>query len=168
MPLALDTIEAKLRRKKYPTLTTLESDVKRMVANAKSYNEKSSEIFADAERIRKMVSHFMQKNNPAYKDPTYAAFPTPLPGESVPTLVKSKANANDEANDVVETPLAPGRGRSTRTSSAAQPPSPSKNNGSSTAEKGADQDVKASYAGKTFQAAQEQMVLDMINLKDEE
>jgi hypothetical protein len=57
MPIAINTIEEKLKRHKYPNLTALEGDLKRMVSNAKSYNERSSLIFADAERIRKLLSN---------------------------------------------------------------------------------------------------------------
>jgi chromatin structure-remodeling complex subunit RSC4 len=71
----------KLNRHQYSTVTAFESDLKRMVSNAKFYSEKSSPVFADAERIRKILSNNMPKINPAYKDPKYVAFPTPLPGE---------------------------------------------------------------------------------------
>src|SRR6266498_5235381 len=53
-----------------------------MVKNAKDYNDKSSAIFADAERIRKLLSNFMVKHNPAYQDPSYSAVPTPIPVEA--------------------------------------------------------------------------------------
>ena len=64
-------------------MTKVESDLKRMVFNAKAYNEKTSEIHRDAEKIRKMVTHHMKerKLNPAYADPSYSSFPTALPGE---------------------------------------------------------------------------------------
>ena len=52
-----------------------------MITNAKEYNEKNSDVYQDAERIRKMTSEFMKKNNPAYANPNYKALPTPLPGE---------------------------------------------------------------------------------------
>ena len=66
-------------------MTTVESDFKRMVFNAKAFNEKTSELHKDAEKIRKMVTHHMKERrlNPAYQDPTYSSFPTPLPGEEV-------------------------------------------------------------------------------------
>ena len=64
-------------------MTKVESDLKRMVFNAKAFNQKTSELHRDAEKIRKMVTHHMKerKLNPAYADPTYASFPTPLPDE---------------------------------------------------------------------------------------
>ncbi|KAJ9625843.1 hypothetical protein H2203_004607 [Taxawa tesnikishii (nom. ined.)] len=81
LPIAIDTIENKLRRYEYPTLTTVESDVKRMIANAKLYNDEKSEVYGDAERMRKLLSNFMLKHNPAYRDPEYVAFPTPIPDD---------------------------------------------------------------------------------------
>jgi hypothetical protein len=82
MPIALDTIEDKLRNHKFPTLTSLEGDFKRMISNAKEYNEKGSTIYDDAERIRKVLSNFMTKNNPVYiTTPGFVTVPTPLPVE---------------------------------------------------------------------------------------
>ena len=61
-------------------METLESDLKRLVQNAKDFNSNKSEVYEDAERIRKALSNFMPKHNPAYLDPGYRAYPTPLPG----------------------------------------------------------------------------------------
>jgi hypothetical protein len=58
----------------------LESDLKRLVQNAKEFNSTKSEVYEDAERIRKALSNFMPKHNPAYLDPAYRAYPTPLSG----------------------------------------------------------------------------------------
>lgn len=63
-------------------MTALESDLKRMVQNAKEFNLTSSKVYEDAERIRKALSNFMPKHNPAYKDQDYRALPTPIPGET--------------------------------------------------------------------------------------
>ena len=60
----------------------LESDLKRLVQNAKEFNSTKSEVYEDAERIRKALSNFMPKHNPAYLDPAYRAYPTPVPGFS--------------------------------------------------------------------------------------
>lgn len=65
----------------YDTLEGLESDLKRMVQNAKDYNNSKSSIFEDAERIRKALSNFMPKHNPAYLREDYRAYPTPIPQE---------------------------------------------------------------------------------------
>ncbi len=52
-----------------------------MVQNAKEFNTTSSKIYEDAERIRKALSNFMPKHNPAYKDQEYRAMPTPIPDD---------------------------------------------------------------------------------------
>lgn len=79
MPITLTMIEKRLGNFEYPTMTALEGDLKRMVQNAKDYNDSRSEVFQDAERIRKALSNFMPKHNPAYSDPEYRAVPTPIP-----------------------------------------------------------------------------------------
>lgn len=79
MPLSLNMIEDRLKRLEYENMERLESDLKRMVQNAKDYNHYKSPIFEDAERIRKALSNFMPKHNPAYLRPDYRAYPTPIP-----------------------------------------------------------------------------------------
>jgi TATA-binding protein-associated factor Taf7 len=79
LPLSLEVIEHKLKDRQYPTLSSLESDFKRLVSNAKETNDRNSTIFGDAERVRKAVSNLMVKHNPAYKSGNYQAVPTPLP-----------------------------------------------------------------------------------------
>lgn len=81
----------------YETLAAVESDLKRMVNNAKTYNEKKSAIYEDAERLRKTASNFMTKHNPAYRDPSYVAVPTPIPEE-----VANASNGVDEDEGVEE------------------------------------------------------------------
>ncbi|KIY03582.1 uncharacterized protein Z520_00273 [Fonsecaea multimorphosa CBS 102226] len=81
MPLSLNMIEQRLENYGYDNLEILESDLKRMVQNAKDYNNSRSAIFEDAERIRKALSNFMPKHNPAYLRPDYRAYPTPIPQE---------------------------------------------------------------------------------------
>lgn len=81
MPLSLNMIEQRLENFEYETLEQLESDLKRMVQNAKDYNSSKSPIFEDAERIRKALSNFMPKHNPAYLRAEYRAYPTPIPQE---------------------------------------------------------------------------------------
>jgi hypothetical protein len=79
MPISLNVVEGRLKARKYDTMEKLESDLKRLVQNAKEYNDSKSEVFADAERIRKALSNFMPKHNPAYANPEYRAVPTPIP-----------------------------------------------------------------------------------------
>ncbi|KAJ9610578.1 hypothetical protein H2200_005355 [Cladophialophora chaetospira] len=81
MPLSLNMIEQRLQDFEYENLEGLESDLKRMVQNAKDYNNSKSSIFEDAERIRKALSNFMPKHNPAYLREDYRAYPTPIPQE---------------------------------------------------------------------------------------
>lgn len=92
LPLSLEIIERKLKDKEYPTLSSLESDFKRLVSNAKETNDRSSTIFGDAERVRKAVSNLMVKHNPAYKAGNYQAVPTPLP----PTPEPEDGGDNEE------------------------------------------------------------------------
>ncbi len=74
-------IEQRLQNFEYENLEGLESDLKRMVQNAKDYNNSKSSIFEDAERMRKALSNFMPKHNPAYLREDYRAYPTPIPQE---------------------------------------------------------------------------------------
>ncbi|KAK2062406.1 Bromodomain-containing protein [Colletotrichum caudatum] len=81
MPISLTMIEKKLDNGDFPTLTELESYCKRMVSNAKEFYPRGSQLFEDAERVRKALSNFMTKHNPAYARGGYTAVPTPLPVE---------------------------------------------------------------------------------------
>lgn len=153
--------QGKLKRGEYESLSAIESDAKRMVANAKAYNEVKSEIYADAERIRKMTSNFMVKSNPAYKDPNYVAFATPLPEKAVEDMSLATTPA---ATIKVES-------RERRMSKAAtSPPRPSRRSASGVAADVTDADeasMTAGYEGKTFQQAQEQLIAEMINYEDD-
>lgn len=71
--------QGKLERREYLDMTSLESDLRRMISNARSFNTKSSQISSDAEKIRKIVQIFMIENNPAYKTPGYQPVATPVP-----------------------------------------------------------------------------------------
>lgn len=120
-----------------------------MVANAKLYNDDKSLVFGDAERIRKLVSNYMTKNNPAYKNSDYVAYPTPIPGDNG---VNGHASPATSPRDPSEQPRKPTvtlslkgpRGR--RASQAATP---------GAAEESTDPD---DFSGKTFQQAQEQII----------
>ena len=77
-----------------------------MIQNAKDYNATKSEIFEDAERLRKAMSNFMPKHNPAYADPNYRAYPTAIPQElldRVSTPVPASVNGNSEKVKLVLT-----------------------------------------------------------------
>ncbi|PNY28280.1 Chromatin structure-remodeling complex subunit rsc1 [Tolypocladium capitatum] len=81
MPISLETIEDKLNNGRFRTLAELESYFKRMISNAKEFYPRSSSVFDDAERVRKALSNYMTKTNPAYGTRGYQAQPTPLPPE---------------------------------------------------------------------------------------
>ncbi|RMZ83470.1 hypothetical protein DV737_g1597, partial [Chaetothyriales sp. CBS 132003] len=102
MPLSVTMIEAKLNQGRYHTMTEFESDLKRVVQNAKDYNDSRSEIFQDAERIRKALSNFMPKHNPAYEDPDYRAVPTPIPQALLDRMRESSVSTNATAPDRVK------------------------------------------------------------------
>jgi hypothetical protein len=119
-----------------------------MISNAKSYNSKTSLTFADAERIRKILSNTMPKINPAYKDPKYVAFPTPVP-EDV-----SEKNAEDEDVESREDQKA-------EELAVASPWQDS--NGTPS-----DDRVKADdgFEGDTLQDAQDKIISELIHLQD--
>lgn len=94
MPLSLNMIEKRLENGHYITLTQLEQDLKRLVQNAKDYNDSKSEVFADAERIRKALSNFFPKHNPDYQDPEYRAVPTPIPQSLYERMRESSVSTN--------------------------------------------------------------------------
>ena len=100
--MSLDMIETKLNNYQYENMTQLEQDLKRVVQNAKDFNDSKSEIFQDAERIRKALSNFMPKNNPAYEDPEYRAIPTPIPQHLLEKMRESSVSTNATGPDRVK------------------------------------------------------------------
>ncbi|ORY54552.1 Bromodomain-containing protein [Pseudomassariella vexata] len=100
LPLSLEIIERKLNKHEYPNLSALEGDFKRLVSNAKETNTRQSEVFGDAERVRKAVSNLMVKFNPAYKAGNYQAVATPLPPTPDPDEVNGEEDAEGEEEDV--------------------------------------------------------------------
>lgn len=175
MPLALDQIEARVDNDEYPTLTHLESDLKRLVQNAKDYNAPKSEIFEDAERLRKAVYNYMKIHNPAYKDPEYASFPTPIP----PHLERSNG-VNGHAATTIKLKAAaaspaPERGssrRSVTTPRLSEAPDRKSSVAPSTTNGDGDGDVDvgdggSDFTGKTFQQAQVKLLTDLINYTEE-
>ncbi|KAI0178780.1 Bromodomain-containing protein [Hypoxylon sp. FL1284] len=99
LPLSLESIEQKLKNHEYNKLSTLESDFKRLVSNAKEINERTSVAFGDAERVRKAVSNLMVKYNPAYKSGSYQAVATPLPPTPEPGDDEDDEDANGEEEE---------------------------------------------------------------------
>lgn len=183
MPIAIDMIEAKLNNREFPTLTSLESYWKRLVQNAKDYNERESLIHKDAERIRKIVTAFMQKKNPAYKDPKYQSYPTPIPDDSG-SIEVGDIDAEGESDHEVtatemEASMTPTSEVATATSVKRKPGRPPKNPAAFELERqrratstpgGPDGAFKVggSFSGLDFQQAQEKIVEEMINYKEDE
>ncbi|MCJ1405326.1 hypothetical protein MMC11_008553 [Xylographa trunciseda] len=167
--LILSILQDKLTCRQYPTLTTLESDLKRLVSNAKSYNERNSEVFSDAEKIRKMVSNHMTKVNPAYKDPTYQSFPTPIPGdirEIGPTKVEDPEVDADGETDHDEPTGKPKRLVTLHGPSAEK--EQIRRTASSTPAISGAADAGESFKDNTFQQVQEKIVTELIDLKNED
>ena len=154
-------------------MTPVESDLRRMVGNAKSFNEKSSEIFSDAEKIRKVLVSFMTQNNPAYKSKSYVPGPTPIP-----------EGWRDRLEDLEEPPGSDGQGETDyeevmkedqdhfkRPRFNARSSSTNVSNSRRASSTPALQDAQGageSFEGNTFQQAQEKIMTEMINLKNDE
>ncbi len=174
-------------------MTLLESDLRRMVGNAKSFNQKSSSVFSDAEKIRKALVTFMTQNNPAYKNKDYVPAPTPIPEgwqdhleeNEEPPEADAEGETDDEENpeeaqkeppkDVpIEPPTEPPK------EPVEKPKTPAIVSGSSSAHASTSrratstpgvQDVEGvgeSFEGDTFQQAQDKIITEMINLKNDE
>jgi len=148
-----------LERHEYPTLSTVESDIKRMVSNAKQYNDDKSTVYQDAERIRKALSNFMTKHNPAYKDPNYVAAPTPIPGHNEDTA--SSAPPTREPSEQPRKITISLKANRDRKSSAAPPAA------SSPPATVQDDSDPTDFTGKTFQQAQEHIINGLINYTDQ-
>ncbi|GAB7346330.1 hypothetical protein MBLNU457_5047t1 [Dothideomycetes sp. NU457] len=157
LPIAIATVEEKLRRSEYANLTQVESDVKRMVANAKQFNDDKSIVFGDAERVRKLLSNWMKVHNPAYLDPEYTAFPTPIPGEDDPNGTSSAT----PARGATERPKKPtiNLGRARKPSPLPEPEEPEQMDPMTEA---------GDFTGKTFGEAQQLIIQELIDYVDDE
>ncbi|KAL9611018.1 MAG: hypothetical protein Q9167_004299 [Letrouitia subvulpina] len=131
-------------------MTTVESDLRRMIGNAKYFNEKSSQVFSDAEKIRKAVVNFMIENNPAYKRKDYVPFPTLVPPDWQSRLSVPKEETEQEVNVPENSNLAGRPSRATSTPAVQDA-------------EGAGQ----SFDGNTFQLAQEKILTELINLTND-
>lgn len=147
MPIALDDVEKKLKRGEFSNLTTLESYLKRMVQNAREYNQKGSQVYEDAERVRKAVSNFMVKTNPAYQSGTYNAFPTPYPDSK-----EGSVDEEEEAEDIVSKK----KGKATKNVRRRSSITPALS----------ESYTSVGYAGLTFQQAQEKIMEDLLREKE--
>lgn len=175
LPIALDTIEEKLKRNAYPTVTTLESDLKRMVQNAKDFNMPKSEVYEDAERIRKLVYNFMKVHNPQYSlDPSYSSFPTPIPKDApAPPKLTLTNGARREHEAVKDEPKSREASTKPRPSTAAkESEAPSDRKSSVAPSAAAMGDIGDSedmdFTGKSFQEAQQMILAELLRYTDDE
>lgn len=154
--------------KQYHNLSQLEGDLKRLVANAKSFHEKGSDLYEDAERVRKTASNWMTRHNPAYRDKNYVAVATPIPdddqvaagGYSTPMHSYAATPAKTGADRPV-------RGASRVSSSAAPPPLPAVAAENETTEEALPAKYADShYKGLSFQAAQERVIQELIDYEE--
>ncbi|KAG9696916.1 Bromodomain-containing protein, partial [Aureobasidium melanogenum] len=148
LPIAISTVQDKLERHEYPTLSTVESDIKRMVANAKQYNDDKSTVYQDAER------------NPAYKDPNYIAIPTPIPGGDDDATASSAPPTRETSEQPKKITISLKASRD-RKSSAAPP-------AASSPAVAQDDSDPADFFGKTFQQAQEHIINGLISHTDQD
>lgn len=173
LPIAISTVEEKLENHEYANLTQVESDFKRMVSNAKQYNDDQSEVFADAERVRKLLHNWMKIHNPAYKDPEYAPFPTPIPGEKSRRSTNGAASSEppdadgEEGESMGKTrkptiTLSKGR-RKSEAAAAAASPQPVTKQKDSQAKNGSNE-----FEGKSFGQVQTSIIEEFIQWQDEE
>jgi len=104
MPVSLRTLEMKLQRREFQDMAELEAWFRRMVKNAKDYYSRHTEVFEDAERVRKAVSNYMTKTNPAYKKvQSYSCQPAPIPDNYVPPdWADGQGEADAEGEDDAE------------------------------------------------------------------
>lgn len=166
LPLAIDIIEDKINGGEYSSITEIESDFKRMVQNAKDYNNPNSEIYEDAERIRKLVYNYMKTHNPEYKEnPEYASFPTPIPKAAERrtngTTGSHATNGRTSATPARQTKSkAPGSSEppDRRSSVAAEPTNGDDN----------EHESGVSFKGLSFQGAQFAIIDALLKTTDEE
>ena len=155
--------------------------MKRMISNAKSFNNKTTQIYSDAEKVRKLVSNFMVERNPAYRNQSYQAIATPVPEgwqprstqkparRHSPTATPSLKQAKEEVN--IEQPSAESRSSKRSETAPTQSPAVEEEDAARTASSTpAAQDAEGAgegFEGNTFQQAQDKIVTEMMNLTDE-
>lgn len=150
-------------------MTFLEGDLRRMIRNAKSFNEKRSQVFSDSEKVRKILSRFMEEHNPAYKSSDYTAYTTPVPPDWQEKIQEQKVAPaqNAQIKDDPEEEEKP-TGRRTRLVTHVGSSSAANNRRASSTPAVQDADgAYESFEGNTFQQAQEKMITEMINYKDD-
>lgn len=159
-----------------------------MIANAKEFYPRSSTVFDDAERVRKALSNYMTKNNPAYQTRGYQAIATPLPPENGEENEEQEDEEEDkdaegeevtQSEDIkqkVEEEEEPASRRRSIILKRAGSGRPSRNSVSyadsprrSKASSRPDHEYEnVPYKGLTFQQAQEKIVEDLLRYKKPE
>ena len=167
-----------MERGEYSNMSLMESDLRRMVGNAKSFNQKSSPVFSDAEKMRKTIVAFMTINNPAYKTGNYAPGPTPVPEGWQSRLEEEKAVEEADADgetDHEEPSITPQLEEPTKLRKRPAPVPQSSiaqtshnRRASSTPAVQDAEGAGESFEGDTFQQAQEKIMTEMINLTNDE
>lgn len=137
-----------------------------MVSNAKSFNERNSEIFRDAEKVRKMVSNHMMKLNPAYKDGSgYTPFPTPLPGDKP---LKREGDVEVDAEGETDPDIVDKSRRTVALHGPLADQDSFKQRANSTPAALDAADAGEGFDGNNFQQAQEKIITELIQLKNGE
>ena len=153
-------------------MTRLEGDLRRMISNAKAFNEKRSQAFSDSEKIRKQLQVFMQENNPAYKDPSYVPYTTPVPEGWQPQQEKPEPEDAPEQDAEGETdPEEVAKPAEKRTRLVTRVGSSAAANDRRASSTPAVQDFEGAYEsfeGNTFQQAQQKIVGEIMNFTDAE
>ena len=145
-----------------------------MVGNAKSFNEKSSEIFSDAEKIRKILVAFMTQNNPAYKNRSYVPAPTPIPEgwqDRLEAEQEELPGADNQSGTDHEGSMKEDQDHPAQPTNTARSSSANITNSRRATSTPAVQDAQGageSFDGNTFQQAQEKIMTELINLKNDE
>ena len=182
LPVALETIEDKVKRNAYPTVSAIESDLKRMVQNAKEFNDSKSVIYEDAERIRKLVFNFMKVNNPEYKEnPGYSATPTEIPASAGGPVQNGRPSVKRESEAAEPAPASikiktkqssVGRSSEQDRKSSVAPSAATRDDDVEDDNDGDDDDAAAGenieFTGKSFQEAQQAMISFFLHYTDEE
>lgn len=141
-----------------------------MVSNAKSFNEKSSDLFSDAEKIRKLVVSFMTKHNPAYETGGYTPYSTPVPvGWQNRLQIESEAHDID-ADGETDPDEAVNTTNTARVINATNPTITKPAGYREASLTPIIQDAEGageSFEGNKFQQAQDKLLTEMINLKND-
>lgn len=151
-------------------MTMLEGDLRRMISNAKAFNEKRSQAFSDSEKIRKRLQVFMQEKNPAYRDPSFVPYTTPVP-EGWRVKQEKPEDTHEQDADGETDPEEVAKPPEKRTRLVTHVGSSAAANDRRASSTPAVQDVEGAYEsfeGNTFQQAQEKIVGEMINHTDAE